>query len=115
DPLRLAQALRQKGPRSAVITAGGQILAGLDSFGVFEVAIPETANVADVTGAGDAVAGTTAAYMMQGLPLREAVRRGIAAASFTIASPTVIASYGDDAFAEALARVPDARSSPLQV
>lgn len=115
NPLTLAHALKTKGLGMAIITAGGQILAGLDSSGVFEVSIPETANVADVTGAGDAVAGTTTAYLMQGLPLREAVRRGIAAASLTIASPTVIAPYDDNAFAEALARVPSAQSSTLDV
>lgn len=115
NPLTLAHALKHKGLGTAVITAGGQRLAGVDSSGVFDISIPKTANVADVTGAGDAVAGTTTAYLMQGLPLREAVRRGIAAASLTIASLTVIATYEDDAFAEALARVPAAQSSPLEV
>lgn len=111
NPITLVHALKRKGLSSAVVTAGGDILAGLDSTGIFEVKIPPATNVADVTGAGDSVAGTTTACLMRGLPLREAVRHGIAAASLTIASSNVVASYEDDAFAEALERIPVAQSS----
>ncbi len=110
SPADLARALAAKGLAGAIITAGGQMLAGLDASGVFEVAIPQTLHVADVTGAGDAVAGATTAYLMHGHTLRDAVRYGIAAATLTVASPTVVACYDDDAFAAALALVPPAQA-----
>lgn len=108
DPVELARALRAKGLASAVITAGGAVLTAFEADGVFQISIPETRDVSDVTGAGDSVAGTTIAHVLRGLSLREAARRGIAAATLTVASPTVIADYDDAAFAAALALVPPA-------
>jgi ribokinase len=50
--------------------------------GVELPAVP--AQVVDTTGAGDALAGATAAALAEGRPLEDAVRWGIAAASLSV-------------------------------
>ena len=60
----------------------------------------------DVTGAGDSLAGVTMARMLQGLDFREAVRHGIAAASLTIESETVVADFTEADLLDRLAAVP---------
>ena len=48
---------------------------------------PALQSMADATGAGDALAGVTIAAMMHGMPLRAALREGIAAAVLTDRQP----------------------------
>lgn len=105
DPLAAARALRGLGLARAVVTAGGAALTGFDAEGFFTVPPPAPRRIADVTGAGDAIAGVTVAHLMRGMPFRQAVRRGMAAALLTIESPTAVAGYGDEAFEAALALV----------
>lgn len=104
-----AAALRAQGLASGVVTDGGGALTGFDADGVFALDPPQAATVADVTGAGDAIAGTTIAGLADGMALRDAVRRGIAAARLTVESPNVVADYDDAAFDAALALVGQAR------
>lgn len=103
--LDVAKALRAAGLASAVITQGAGPLFAFDEDGFFTIASLETGAVVDVTGAGDAVAGTTVAKLMQGATLREAVRRGVAASFLTVQAASVVAQYDDEAFAAALSLV----------
>ncbi len=104
-----AVALRAQGLASGIITDGGGALTGFDAGGIFVLDPPQGATVADVTGAGDAIAGTTTAGIAKGMTLRDAVRRGIAAARLTVESPNVVADYDEAAFDAALALVGQAR------
>ncbi len=101
-------ALRAMGLASAVVTAGGDSLIGYDGDGPFRVVPPAPSEIIDVTGAGDALAGVTTAHLMNGLPLRQAVRRGMAAALLTVADQQAVAAPSDGEFAAALALVPEA-------
>lgn len=100
-----ARGLRARGLARGVITAGGAALTGFDPDGLFTVMPPVPRAVVDETGAGDAVAGVTVAKLMAGMPFREAVRHGMAAAMLTIERPAVIADYDEDAFDAARALV----------
>jgi pseudouridine kinase len=101
--------LRAMGLCCGVITAGAENTTIFDAGGIFSVSPPPLPVVADVTGAGDALAGVSTSSMMQGTGFQEAVRRGMAAAMLTIASPTVVTEYDDAAFAMALALVGEAQ------
>lgn len=105
----LADALREKGLKAGVVTFGSAPLLGFDETGVFTLSPPPPRHVADVTGAGDALAGATVAALLQGQPLRAALRQGVAAAMLAIESPDAVPSFTKAAFAAALALVPDAR------
>jgi pseudouridine kinase len=104
----LVQALRQAGLASGVITAGGGPVLGFDQDGAFSIAPPAPRRVADVTGAGDALAGATVAALLEGLPLREAAREGVAAATLAIESFEAVPRFSTAGFDEALALVPEA-------
>lgn len=107
DATEAAAALRAKGLVRAVVTNGAEPAIAYDAKGSFMIRPPRMP-VADVTGAGDAMAGTTIAGLMHGMNFREAVRHGTAAAALTVASQTVVANYDDRTFAAALALVGDA-------
>ena len=108
EPAALAERLAGMGLRSGVITSGSSAVIGFDTIGIFQIVPPRPASMADATGAGDALAGVTVAAMIQGKPLREALREGIAAAVLTIASPLAVARITDAALEEVLALVPEA-------
>lgn len=107
-PAEAAGALRKAGLARGVITAGGAPVTGFDTAGLFTLDPPSPRRVADETGAGDAVAGVTVAHLMRGMPFRQAMRRGMAAAMLTVESETVVADYDDAAFEAALALVGEA-------
>jgi pseudouridine kinase len=102
----IAARLRAMGLAAAVITQGGNAVTGVCSDGIFTIQPPPPRSVADATGAGDALAGVTAAAMMYGKPLRQALREGIAAAVITIGSPKAVAAISDKALAETQELVP---------
>lgn len=106
----LAEKLTALGLRSGVVTAGAQPVVGFDAGGVFSVVPPVPATVADVTGAGDALAGVTIAAIMRGRDLRAALREGIAAAILNVQSPAAVAAFSARSFAAALALVPEAQA-----
>lgn len=108
----LADALRGRGLARAAISAGASAITGFDEDGLFTIDFTAAAGVADVTGAGDAVAGVSIAFLMRGLPFRQALRRGVAAARLTVSAPTVLASYDDAAFEASLALVGEPRAVP---
>ncbi|ARP67977.1 carbohydrate kinase [Mesorhizobium sp. WSM1497] len=101
--------LRCSGLVSGVVTAGGGPMLGFDEAGAFSIQPPPPRKVADVTGAGDALAGATVAALLRGLPLRAALREGIAGATLAIESAAAVPEFTAASFAEALALVPDAR------
>ena len=101
--------LRRAGLRSGVVTAGGDPVLGFDDAGAFSILPPPSRKVADVTGAGDALAGATVAALLRGLPLRAALREGVAAATLAIESTDAVPAFTAATFAETLALVPDAR------
>ncbi|MGQ2907226.1 MAG: carbohydrate kinase family protein [Aliihoeflea sp.] len=103
----LGRALSEKGLARAVITAGSGGLLLLDAGRLAKLTPPEVRNVRDVTGAGDALAGVTLARMLQGLDFHQAVRHGIAAASLTIESETVVADFDEAELLKRLADVPE--------
>jgi pseudouridine kinase len=79
-----AEALRTKGLFRAVITAGSEPAAFLDGETTFTLA-PPSVDIADVTGAGDCLAGTMVAALLNGADFIEAAKLGLAAASLTAA------------------------------
>lgn len=105
DIIEAARVLRGKGLPRGVITSGGAPLTAFDAGGIFTIAPAPARSVADVTGAGDAIAGVTVAYLMRGFGFAEALRRGMAAARLTVEASTVVADYDDKAFEAALALV----------
>ncbi len=100
--------LREMGLASGVITAGGEAVTGFDRDGEFSIRPPHAKRIADVTGAGDALAGATIAATMKGLALRDALREGLAAAMLTVESQAAVADFSAREFAAALALVPQA-------
>jgi sugar/nucleoside kinase (ribokinase family) len=98
--------LRAVGLGSAVVTGGERPVIGYDTSGVFELAPPAPRHIADVTGAGDALAGATVAALLKGRTLRAALRDGAAAALLAIESPRAVPDFTAEDFAAALALVP---------
>ncbi len=105
DPLEAARWLRAAGLASAVISSGADAVVAYDEDGLFTIRPPDVEAVADVTGAGDALAGATIAALMQGRPPRAAIREGMAAAALTIQAPTTVARLGREPFDAMLALV----------
>ncbi|ESW96838.1 carbohydrate kinase [Mesorhizobium sp. LSJC268A00] len=101
--------LRCSGLRSGVVTAGDGPVLGFDEAGAFSILPPVPRKVADVTGAGDALAGATIAALLRGLALRQALREGVAAATLAIESADAVPAFTAATFTDALALVPDAQ------
>ncbi|MBN9244115.1 MAG: carbohydrate kinase family protein [Mesorhizobium sp.] len=98
--------LRAAGLKDGVVSAGSGPMIGYDAQGAFTVMPPEPRHVADVTGAGDALAGATVAGLLFGQSLRQALREGVAAALLAIESPLAVPAFTAADFAAALALVP---------
>jgi pseudouridine kinase len=90
---QLSEAIEQlaiMGLQRAVISQGDGPVILMQNGAVLEIAPPKAASIADVTGAGDALAGVTLAALMQGSALDDAVRLGMRAATLTVASPQAV-------------------------
>lgn len=83
--------LRRAGLRGAAITRGAGEIIAFDETSAVSLTPPAARTVVDVTGAGDAFAAGTLAGRLDGLPLGEAIRRGAALATLTIALPHAVA------------------------
>lgn len=105
-PAALAAALRERGLAAGVITAGSAGATGFDAGGTFSIAAPAARRIADVTGAGDALAGATVAALMRGQKLPAALREGLAAAMLTVEQDAAVVALEAKTFAAALALVP---------
>jgi pseudouridine kinase len=101
--------LRAIGLARGIITQGSNAVVGFDAFRVYSLVPPAPRRIADVTGAGDALAGAVIVALLTGEPFGEALREGVAAALLAVESPTSVPELSNRAFAEALALVPDAR------
>ncbi|HZG85504.1 carbohydrate kinase family protein [Paenibacillus sp.] len=79
----VCERLRERGARRVVLTLGeeGVYYSEPDAFGSLP---PYPAEVADVTGAGDALTAATLFALLQGATLADACRYGLAAASLTV-------------------------------
>ncbi len=106
--LDMLAALRRLGLKRAVLSSGANPVLVLDGPRSFAIAPPGPRKIADVTGAGDALAGATAAALLDGLPFAEAVREGMAAALLALESADAVNSFDASQFAAALALVPQA-------
>lgn len=95
--------LAQAGLKRAVVTNGPGEVHLLDGGAVCALTPPAARQIADVTGAGDALAGVAAAMMMQGKGFTPSVRAGIAAAVTGVESSSAIADLQNNPrFAELL-------------
>ena len=99
--------LRALGLARGVITQGSGPIVGFDAFHVFSTAPPAPRTVADVTGAGDALAGAMTVALLNGEPFGGALREGMAAALLALESATAVPELSSRAFADALGLVPD--------
>jgi pseudouridine kinase len=109
DPVEaIVDRLRALGLARGVISQGSGPAIGFGASGAISITPPTPRQIADVTGAGDALAGATTVALLKGLPFGEALREGTAAALLALESPTSVPMLSKRAFAEALALVPDA-------
>lgn len=102
--------LRRMGLTGGVITAGSHSVLVFADEDLWQITPPPVAQIADVTGAGDALAGATIAALMHGESLPEAVRHGVAAAGLAVASASAAPEFDANLFAAALALVPAPRA-----
>lgn len=110
DPaVAIVARLRAMGLARGVVSQGGDAVIGFDASGIVSVTPPGPRKIADVTGAGDALAGATTVALLGGLPLGKALREGVAAALLAVESASSVPELSKRAFAEALALVPEAQ------
>ena len=100
--------LHADGLKGAVISNGGEAALAFSGNDVFTIHPPAVDEIADVTGAGDALAGGTIAALMRGLAFDEALREGLAASMLTLKVHTASARFTQQEFDTALAQIPAA-------
>ena len=103
----LIDMLRGKGLRAGVITSGGAPIVAFQASSIFSLQPPRLSAASDATGAGDALAGATIAAVMRKLPLRAALREGVAAAVATVMEQTAVALLEEERFREILTGIPE--------
>lgn len=111
DDRTLVSALRATGLQAGVVTSGSSPVLAFDATSAFTLAPPSPNHVADVTGAGDALAGATVAALLHGRPLRAALREGLAAAKLSLESADAVPAFTAAEFAAALDSVPHAKEA----
>ncbi|MEU9113101.1 ribokinase [Streptomyces sp. NPDC048483] len=100
-PGEWAQALREKGARSVVVTLGGEGALVLDASGVTEVPGVRVRAV-DTTGAGDAFTGALATRLARGDALPDAARFAVRVGAAAVTKPGAQPSYPTSAELDAL-------------
>ena len=83
-PAQVLSRLTAEGLKRAVVTDGPNEALLLEDGGISSVTPPIAKLIADVTGAGDALAGVASAMMLDGKGFAPSVRAGMAAAAATI-------------------------------
>lgn len=106
DAATMVARLRGLGLARGVVTAGGGAMVAYDADGIYLAEPPPPRAMADVTGAGDALAGTTICALVQGAPFAQALREGLAAARLCIETASNVPEHDPQAFAAALDDVP---------
>ncbi len=115
DPVEaIVDRLRMLGLPRGVITQGGGPVIGFDASMVAAVPPPAPRQVADVTGAGDALAGAMTVALLDKMPFGEALREGMAAALLAVENPASVPALSKQAFAEALALVSEAAEMQMR-
>ncbi|WP_244559959.1 PfkB family carbohydrate kinase, partial [Ensifer aridi] len=90
-----------------VVTRGGRAAVAFDRHGACVAVPPALPSLADVTGAGDALASGFLAARLAGFDLAGCLRHGIAAAIITLRSPFAASEeMSAEAIEQALALVP---------
>jgi sugar/nucleoside kinase (ribokinase family) len=112
DAATCARILLAMGLNGGTITDGGRPVTTFDNSGIRTIAPPPLHSIVDETGAGDALAGATAAAMIKGAPIHVAVREGIAAARLAIASASAVPKFSASEFAAALRLVARVEQCP---
>lgn len=107
DDGALVAALRRQGLDRAVVTDGAAPVLAYDADGAFRLLPPPAPSVADVTGAGDALAGAAIAALMARLPFAEAVADGMAASRIALATTEAGGLFSEAQFREARKRIPE--------
>lgn len=102
----LADRLRGLGLTRGVVTDGPAPVLAFDADGAFLMRPPAAGHVADVTGAGDALAGATIAALMAGGQFRQAVADGMAASQIALATPEAGSLFTEAMFEAARRRIP---------
>jgi sugar/nucleoside kinase (ribokinase family) len=105
----LVGVLRAIGVRRAAVTAGAGALVAFDADAIYEVEPPQPSAIADVTGDGDALAGTVVSALTRGGSFANALREGLAAAKLCIECTGSVPDHAPMPFAEALESVPQLR------
>ena len=78
DVKKLMEGIRALGPKISVITDGRKGSYAMNDDGAWRVPMyPDPKPPLERTGAGDAASATTVAYLIRGLPLHEALMRGL--------------------------------------
>jgi len=103
DVKKLLASVRELGPKIAVITDGQDGAYIMDDSGAYRAPMyPDPAPPVNRTGAGDATASTTVAYIIKGLSPQEALLRGIINASAVVQKVGAQAGLLTDTEIEAL-------------
>lgn len=82
--------LQEKGLKGGVITRGGRSVIAFKGGHAVSIIPPRLDELGDVTGAGDALASGFLFAFLNGKPLGECLRTGVAAAGITVASPLAV-------------------------
>ncbi|NTS31506.1 Sugar or nucleoside kinase, ribokinase family [Phyllobacterium sp. YR620] len=104
----ICAALRAAGLQVAVISNGAGPTLAYHNDLAYTLEPPGVDGIADVTGAGDALAGGTIAGLMQGVAFHEAVRQGMTASMLTLKTHSASPIFTPEEFDAALSLIPDA-------
>ncbi len=84
-PETLAQALQALGPKTVLLTDGPNGVYALEKDSFFHTPMfPDPKPPLQRTGAGDALASTTAAYLTMGMTLKDAIKRGTVNSAYVV-------------------------------
>lgn len=85
DMEKLLEDMHALGPKIVIITDGVNGVDALENGQAFRVPMfPDLKPPVERTGAGDALASTTAAYLVMGMPLKDAIVRGTINAAYVV-------------------------------
>jgi ribokinase len=91
DPLEAAEILNRRVGQT-VVTLGAQGAVHLSRSGTADRVPGMPATAVDTTGAGDTFVGVLASSIARGMPMPDALRRGVAAASLAVERPGAVPS-----------------------